>query len=76
MSDSVTPTGGDGIRAEVPDEKDGRLPAKHRLHQHLEDHRDGEQHDGAADLALGEVLLRSVDGFLDRSSRATVRMTE
>ncbi len=51
---------GDGLLgplADVPDDVD--VPDdEDALHQHLQDHRDGEQEDGAADGAFGVVVLR------------------
>ena len=57
--------GGDRVGAEPADEEDVHH-GEHRLHQHLEHHRHGEQHDGAADRRLGVVLVRAADRFLER----------
>ena len=58
--------GGDGVgEAEAADEEDVRH-GEHRLHQHLEDHRDREQEHRPADGHPGEVGRRSANGFAER----------
>jgi hypothetical protein len=38
---------------------------EHRLHHHLEHHRDGQQHHRPADRAFGVVLLGAADRFAE-----------
>ncbi len=58
--------GGDRVgEAETADEEDVRH-GEHRLHQHLEHHRDRQQEHRAADGHPGEVGGRSANGFAER----------
>ncbi len=64
--------GGDRVGAEPADEEDVHHQ-EHRLHQHLEHHRHGEQHDGAPDRRFGVVLVGPADGFAERGPDGVTR---
>ena len=64
ISDSVMPTVATASAPRRPTKKMSAT-SEHRLHEHLEHHRDREQHDGAADGRLGVVLVGAANGFAD-----------
>ena len=65
--------GGDRVRAEPADEEDVRH-REHRLHQHLEHHRHGQQDDGAADRRLRVVLVGAFDRLAQRRPESGRRL--
>ena len=56
--------GGDSVGAEAGDEKDVD-DGEEAFEDHLKDHGDGEQEDGAVEAAGGVVLVRAAKGLLD-----------
>ena len=61
--------GGDGVGAETADPEDVD-DGEQRFQHHFEDHRNGQQQDGAVEAARGEVLVRAAERFADGTPKA------
>jgi hypothetical protein len=60
--------GGDRIRAETADPEDVD-DGEERFQDHLEDHGNGQEKDGAIKAARREILMRAAEGFADRAPK-------